>query len=183
MISGAISNSSGIIELCGFGLVAAAARSAQLIAQHAPARVYLIGIAGSLSASCRIGSAYEFGQVRCDGIGVGVGQNHRPASELGWKHFGDIDDSLALESTSSLRLVSVCAASAAFADAHRRGNADAEDMEGYAVALACKLVHTPVVILRGISNQAGDRDHSRWQIEHSLRAAAELFLQTQRVSE
>jgi hypothetical protein len=32
----------------------------------------------------------------------------------------------------------------------------------------------PLDIVRGISNTAGDRDISRWQIEAACRAAAEL---------
>jgi futalosine hydrolase len=50
----------------------------------------------------------------------------------------------------------------------------AEDMEGFAVALACRLVGVPLDIVRGISNDAGDRDKVRWQVPQALRAAADL---------
>ena len=52
----------------------------------------------------------------------------------------------------------------------------AEDMEGFGVALACRLGGVPLGIVRGISNDAGDRDKSRWQIPAALTAAAELAL-------
>jgi nucleoside phosphorylase len=35
-------------ELCGFGIVAAAARTAQLLAAQRPEKVFLVGIAGRL---------------------------------------------------------------------------------------------------------------------------------------
>jgi futalosine hydrolase len=44
------------------------------------------------------------------------------------------------------------------------------------VALACLLGGVPLGIVRGISNDAGDRDKSRWQIPAALTAAAELAL-------
>ena len=49
----------------------------------------------------------------------------------------------------------------------------AEDMEGFGVAMACKLAGVPLRIVRGISNRAGDRDLTQWQIEEALAAAAE----------
>jgi futalosine hydrolase len=44
-------------------------------------------------------------------------------------------------------------------------------MEGFAVALACAHMHTPLSIVRGISNQVGDRDSTRWKIPAALHAA------------
>jgi futalosine hydrolase len=75
-------------------------------------------------------------------------------------------------------LLSACAASADDADVRSRlqlfPDAAAEDMEGFAVAAACRLAGVPLDIVRGISNVTGDRDISRWQIEAACRAAAEL---------
>ena len=50
--------------------------------------------------------------------------------------------------------------------------AAAEDMEGFAVALACRLACVPCTIVRGISNTVGDRDTTRWQTTAALEAAA-----------
>ena len=49
-------------------------------------------------------------------------------------------------------------------------------MEGFAVALACRLRGVPVGIIRGISNTAGDRDTSRWQVAAAVEAAGRLAL-------
>lgn len=48
----------------------------------------------------------------------------------------------------------------------------AEDMEGFGVAIACRLWDTPLSIIRGLSNVVGDRRHTEWQVEAALRAAA-----------
>ncbi len=50
----------------------------------------------------------------------------------------------------------------------------AEDMEAFAVALACQLHSIDLTVVRGISNLAGDRDKSRWQIRQSLAQAHAL---------
>ena len=42
------------------------------------------------------------------------------------------------------------------------------------MALACTLAGVPCGIVRGIANDAGDRDHSRWQVRPALVAAAAL---------
>ena len=72
------------LELCGFGPVVAAARTAQLIAEHRPARVLLVGIAGGFSGRLAIGAAYAFERVACHGVGAGSGDAFIPAEALGW---------------------------------------------------------------------------------------------------
>jgi len=180
-------------ELCGFGSVVAAARAAQLIAEHRPDSVLLVGIAGRYADRLAIGQAYAFERVACHGVGAGTGDAFVPAETLGWPQWpGDesdratrIGDVLACMSgrlpASAARvglLLSACAASADDADVRSRlqlfPDAEAEDMEGFAVAAACRLAGVPLDIVRGISNAAGDRDISRWQIEAACRAAAEL---------
>ena len=74
--------------------------------------------------------------------------------------------------------MTACAASASEADVADRLRlfpaALAEDMEGYGVALACRMASVPLRIVRGISNTAGDRDKRRWRITDALEAAAAL---------
>ena len=50
-------------------------------------------------------------------------------------------------------------------------------MEGFAVALACRLRGVPFDIVRGISNVAGDRDKSHWQVAAAVETAGRLALQ------
>jgi futalosine hydrolase len=189
------------IELCGFGLVAAAACAARAIERSQPRRVILMGIAGSLDPSLEIGSAHAFDRVTCHGIGVGgsLDAKHQSADQLGWAHCEAelneesrsaspaINDTLTIEAprrrspealSRERHLLSVTTASADESEAaHRRAlypSAMAEDMEGFAVALACARACVPLTIVRGISNRAGDRDHARWQVEEAIRAAVML---------
>lgn len=183
------------VELCGFGPVVAAARTARLLAEHRPASVLLVGIAGRFTDRLALGEAYAFERVACHGVGAGSAAGFVPADALGWPQWpgdgldsatriGDVLDCasgrLAAETAVPRAglLLSACSASADAADVSTRlrlfPDAAAEDMEGFAVAAACRLAGIPLDIVRGISNTAGDRDLSRWRIEAACRAAAAL---------
>jgi futalosine hydrolase len=182
-----------LLELCGFGPVVAAARTAGLIAEHRPDQVLLVGIAGRFTDRLALGQAYAFERVACHGVGAGSGEAFVPAEAMGWPQWpGDgsdpatrIGDVLACTvgrlpaaAARAGLLLSACAASADDADVRSRlqlfPDAEAEDMEGFAVAAACRLAGVPLDIVRGISNTAGDRDTSRWRVDDACRAAAEL---------
>ena len=170
------------IELTGFGPIAAAARSASLIAQHQPERVCLVGIAGTYSPRVPVGHASVFSQVSSDGIGAGSGNAHVSATDMGWPMIENpqIGETIELSDTSPDKLVTVCAASANEEEVQRRrtifAGAVAEDMEGFGVALSCKLAGVELSIVRGMSNVAGQRDPNSWQIDLALHAAADLTL-------
>ncbi|MFM7035394.1 MAG: futalosine hydrolase [Planctomycetia bacterium] len=179
------------IELCGFGPIAAAARTARLLVDLEPASVTLVGIAGAIDDRLAIGRAYRFDQVACYGVGVGTGNDFQQASSLGWSQWpGDLSvgqravgDRIGRHgATAGHLMLTACAASAGPADVAMRRrlvpDAVAEDMEGFGVALACELAGVSWTIIRGISNRAGDRDHARWRVEPALEAAATLALQT-----
>lgn len=216
---------------CGFGPIAAAAVTAELISIHQPKQVSLVGIAGAyraieaenqigdresrtpsadhqgLHTPLEIGQAYSFSSVTIDGVGVGSGDEFQSAGDLEWQQFsGDhrrpaIGDEIKIDphpknrspppSPNRLshqlpdqvphRLLTVCAASSSPAQADRRRQryrSAAEDMEGFSVAMACRLQNTPLQIFRGISNVAGDRDKSNWKIADAINAAVELLQTT-----
>ena len=181
-------NSYGPRELCGFGPVAAAARTSSQIAIHKPDRVLLIGIAGTFNASVLpVGGAALLPRVIMHGIGVGTDETFVPAGEMGFQHWAGqgeecpIGDELVLStprSSISGSLLTCSAASASTKDMRHRldryPGVVAEDMEGYAVALACRLENVPLVIVRGISNVVGDRLSKNWQIPQALIAAWSL---------
>lgn len=179
------------IELCGFGPIAAAARTAHLLATLQPASVTLVGIAGAIDGRLTVGHAYRFDEVVSYGVGVGTGGDFQQASSLGWLQWpGDpsvgqsaVGDRIGSAGTAAGHvLLTACTASAGPADVQLRRalvpDAGAEDMEGFGVAIACELARVSWTIIRGISNLAGDRDHSRWCVEPALEAAAMLALQT-----
>ena len=182
--------------LCGFGPIAAAARTAQTIAAVRPARVVLAGIAGTYDpARLAIGAAACFDAVVVDGIGAGSGEHALGATALGFAQWPGglgtrstrIDERIELARSGAeagargALLVTACSASATTAEAaaraRRHPGALAEDMEGFGVALACALEGVPLAIVRGISNAAGDRDRAAWRIDAALDAARRLVLE------
>src|SRR3954468_15575436 len=64
-----------LVHLCGFGPIAAAARAAELIERLRPARVLLVGIAGTFDQErLPVGAAEAFTAVAVEGIGAGEGE-------------------------------------------------------------------------------------------------------------
>jgi len=158
------------VAVCGFGLAAAGVNAAHAIATLPAASdgVVLVGAAGTYDEGRHpVGSAIVAGAVACDGIGAGG----KTPAELG---FGG-DDTLSLSPPGGPAVVSVAQASAdihaADGVAARHPGAAAEEMEGYAVALAAARFGVPASVVRGISNRAGDRDLSRWRMDDALAAA------------
>jgi futalosine hydrolase len=184
-----------LVTPCGFGAIAAAARTAELIARLTPARVILVGIAGAFDVlRDPPGSALEFGAVAVTGVGVGYGKDHLPPPALGFPQWPASDhpahpavfDRLELAWDARARgnvgplLLTCCAASASPEEARERSRrfpeARAEDMEGFAVALACSVAGVPLTVVRGISNAVGDRVSEHWTIPRALASARELAL-------
>ena len=172
-------------ELCGFGPVSAAARTSSLIAKYHPDRVILTGIAGTFDhVTLPIGTAATFPRVVMHGIGVGSGAEFTPAGVAGFRQWSGngtndaIGDELPLATAAtpaSGSLLTCCSASSSPEDANFRLEhspaASAEDMEGFGVALACRLAGVPIAIARGISNQVGDHRMDHWEIPAALDAA------------
>ena len=177
------------IERCGFGPIAAASRSASLLARLKPKHVLLLGIAGTFVGTLPVGTATAFGRVCCYGVGVGHGNDYQSAGKLGFEHcshdgasIGDCLDLSALtdDSTQPRVLLTTPAASANKLEAAEKlktiPDAVAEDMEGFSVAVSCLMARVPLTIIRGISNEVGDRNRDGWQIDAALGAAAKLAI-------
>lgn len=177
---------------CGFGLIEAAVGATSKIIATNPTHVILAGIAGTYYESqAPVGTAHFFRQVACFEIGIGRGQNFSPfeAQQLSsWNADEPILD-LFLPASENEEiqnlpiaagpLLSVAAVSADEQDVQcqlsKAPQAVAEDMEGYAVAVACRKLGIPLTIIRGISNIAGNRDKCHWKIPDALHAAANLI--------
>ena len=171
------------VKLCGFGPIASAAIASQLINDLRPSEIMLVGIAGSYDDELKVGSAYSFSSIACDGVGVGQGESFRTASQMGWSHWSTdaetIGDEIQVnENGENRQLLTVCSASEGtvmVSDRRKRfPKASAEDMEAFSVAVACRLHGVPLHVVRGISNIAGDRDKANWRIKEAIVAAADL---------
>jgi futalosine hydrolase len=157
--------------VCGFGLVEAAVGASAAFAERAPREAVLIGAAGTYRPErLPVGSVMVASGVRCEGIGVG----EQSAAELGWSAF----EAIPLDGVDG-NLLSVAAASEnemrAGDRARRHPDAVAEEMEGFAVAVAARRFGVRLTIVRGISNVAGDRDQSHWRLREALTAARDVI--------
>jgi len=142
------------VLLCGFGPVASASRTTQLLLQTEVSHVYLVGIAGGLVRDLAPGTAVTFSRTAMYGIGAGTGDTFRTAGDLGWSHWKQstqsggefrIDDEILLstDDDSGGQLLTVCSAAATQKDVHDRRltfpDAVAEDMAGISDELACAI--------------------------------------------
>ncbi|MCO8122695.1 futalosine hydrolase [Stieleria sp. TO1_6] len=178
------------IETIGFGVIASAIATTAAITRHRPDRVILAGIAGLLPGdhcqSLAIGDAIWFTAVAIDGIGVGQGDSYVDAVDLGWPWYPTEDPEGHLHcwhpgSNDAATLLTVCTGSADADDAQRRSarhpKAVGEDMESFAVALACRSANVPLGIVRGFSNFVGRREQADWRIDQALRSVATVLQQ------
>jgi len=85
-----IKNCKSEIRTCGFGPIVSGIRTTQLIAEHSPKQVVLIGIAGALDLRIPVGTSVEFDIAICFGIGVGTGYDFISASDMGWSQWPDV---------------------------------------------------------------------------------------------
>lgn len=177
------------IHICGFGPIASAARTAELIARHNPARVLLVGIAGTYDErALPVGQSCCFRVVFSDGIGAGTSVASVSPTQLGIPQWpgghgscvGKVYDALPLITPDDVpcaeALLTCCAASASPVEVETRrkrfpSDVAAEDMEGFGVALACSLAGVRLTVVRGISNCAGDRDKSAWKVDEAIQSA------------
>ena len=103
-----------------------------------------------------------------------------PDSFRPWRSDSTTDSGeISADSNHQPLLLTVCAASANSTDVADRlkkfPQAAAEDMEAYAVAVACRMANVPLTVIRGISNIAGDRNKAHWDVDAALKAVSTWF--------
>jgi futalosine hydrolase len=181
-----------LLAATGVGKAAAAAAAAAFALRERPCACLLTGIAGAY-----VGAFVPVGAVACASeeidldAGVadagGVAPLHEPqvararAAEGG----GPLYERIATDPAWTERLQAACGLVAqpfATSDAvagdldvaaarAARSGAAVESMEGAAVALACARLGLPFAEVRGVSNVAGVRDKTAWQVGPALAAA------------
>jgi futalosine hydrolase len=171
----------GLVRLValGVGVVSAALTLGRLAALGLPEAAVMVGSAGALPGSgCGMGDLVAADEEVLAELGVLVGPGLGDAGEMtlaGLQRVA-LDRSLVDEVTAAVEpavgvrrgsLLTVVGVSADPEQAEaraRRFRALAENMEGYALALAGRCFGFRTAEIRGISNRAGDRDKSRWDL-------------------
>ncbi len=153
----------GVIVISGIGKDVAARAVEHLIDRWGPEAVVNVGVCGGLSDAVEVGRAYRITQaIDADADGEAADCDESP-----WRHLPPA------------RLATV--AEAVFQDDRRRrlsARADVVDMEGFAVAAACRRRGVPCCLLKGVTDLAdgAGREDIRRNLECVSRRLAEEFV-------
>jgi futalosine hydrolase len=173
------------LAVCGFGMAAAGVGVCRML--HVLASpiqgVILAGTAGILDRErADIGSVVVGQNVRCVDLGLPDGDDRLTVSvpQLSdWDEDLDLSIPAALADLPSGEILSVAGPARSVESAKLRRalypNGLVEEMEGYSVAIACHTWNVPLTIVRGISNQAGDREKSNWRFADALNAVKQTI--------
>jgi futalosine hydrolase len=164
----------------GVGVASAALNLGRLVAFGLPQAAIMVGSAGALPGSgLGLGDVVAAEEEILAELGVLVGAGQGEAAQMGVDDLVQavpLDRSLTSEVIAAavslgpvrrgslLTVVGVSARPKQAEARARRFRALAENMEGYALALAGRRFGFPTAEIRGISNHAGDRDKSRWDL-------------------
>lgn len=159
---------------CGVGLLAAGLSTTRRLLAGGVDRCVLVGLAGTRDRHrVPLGTLVAGTAVRDQAFGAGHGRTFLGLHEMNLPDGDALPSLLPLDDPGIAGafpcvLGSVASASDSLSQGvtWRRRHPDAlvEEMEGYAVALACRHAGVPVSVVRAISNVAGDRDLSNWQL-------------------
>ncbi len=181
-----------LIWICeiGIGVTAAALALGALVTRIQPDRVIMVGSAGALPGSgLQVGDVVSATSETFAELGICRGFEMGAADALTLPSLhqeisldGEFARTLAPDVGRFLTVAGVSGDEAvAVARADRFGTA-AENMEGYALAVACRRFGIPGAEVRGISNQAGIREKSAWNLELANERAQRCVIEYLRVS-
>ena len=185
-----------IIVICGFGLISSAITTVHLLNQYESlitkdSPIYLLGICGTFDIEkAPIGSVVIPSEILLHGIGVGEGDSYKSAFELGWQNGSGSQASVPAKisapkdvttnvSISTGTALSVTSASSNYQEATfkkaKYKNALIEDMETYSVIVASESCNREVVVVRGVSNQVGEKDKNNWKVQEAMENGCKIL--------
>lgn len=147
--------------LCGVGPVDAAAATTRLIAEHQPAAVLHVGIAGARRSLGLSPASLVIGEsaLYCDhGISIEWAPNLVVAPQ---------DLVAAAQRAVPQAIVARIGTSARIGGGR---DCDVEAMEGFAVLRAAALAGLPAIEVRAISNEVEEADRARWHFDAAFAA-------------
>lgn len=150
---------------CGIGPVEAAARTAHALAEGRPNTVLHVGLAGGVdleAGTIVVGTEALYADIAA---AIPVVSRVEPDQKLLAAVRAAFPDAPALP-------IATRAAVSGPSDTVSLGDARVEAMEGFAVLRACELAGVPAVEVRVISNELGEPDRSRWELERGLEVLA-----------
>ncbi|MFZ3102498.1 MAG: futalosine hydrolase [Desulfitobacteriaceae bacterium] len=176
------------VMVAGVGSVAAAVKTAKVLASTEYGLVVSAGIAGGFPGRAEVGSLVVANKIIAADLGVETPEGFSSLAELGFGSINiGVDPSLVNKVTGALLavklsvsigpIITVSTATGTTASAvemaRRVPGAAAEAMEGYGVALAAQNYGVSVLEIRVISNLVGPRDRTVWRIKEALHVLEE----------
>jgi futalosine hydrolase len=146
---------------CGIGPVEAAAATAAALARESADAVLHVGLAGGVGlepGTLVVGTEAIYADLAA---GIPVVSRVEPDANLLAMVRAALPDAHALP-------IATSAAVSGPSDTVSQDTVEA--MEGFAVLRACELAGVPAVEVRAISNELGEEDRSRWELERGLQA-------------
>jgi predicted 5'-methylthioadenosine/S-adenosylhomocysteine nucleosidase len=150
--------------VCGVGPVEAALETARVLAVHPPDAALHVGLAGGrglVPGTLVIGSEARYADLAAH---IPVTSEVEPDPALLDAARATLPEARVLPIATSASVGGTASVGAAV-----------EAMEGFAVLRACALAGVPAVEVRAVSNELGEEDRSRWQIEVALEALADAL--------
>jgi purine-nucleoside phosphorylase len=147
-------------EVVGIGAVIAAARAATLLERRKPARVILIGTAGSYPGGPPVGTAIVSQMIGMSfGVAaMGLGYVPRPPAPVPAD-----EDMMARVHLERHNVLTAGAVTTDLTLANRLSDGwTVEHLEAFGVAIACQQVGVRFIAVLGISNQVGPEAHVQW---------------------
>jgi len=160
--------------VCGVGPVEAAAATAAALARDAPERVLHVGLAGAAGlepGTLVVGTESLYVDLAA---AIPVVSHVEPDLRLLAAVREALPEVPALPIATSAAVGEMPVPGTAGAR-HRwreRDGVAVEAMEGFAVLRACALAGVPALEVRAVSNELGEEDRSRWELERGLAALA-----------
>ncbi len=167
------------IEICGVGPAVSAMTSHNLISDHRPQRVILVGLAGAFPQSkLQLGAVVCGFKDRFADLGyesesqfftleeMGLCAYEKGDKRIGTQFFCEVMPGL-----KSVEMITVSSMSASHARAAKMWHSFAaatESMEGASVAMVCAEFELPFLQIRTVSNFVGPRDPATWQIAKAM---------------
>ncbi len=173
--------SSGIfLAVTGIGLISTAASLGMIISSYSPVSIIMVGTCGVYPGfDLKPGDLIVPQEQAISEAGICVDSGIGDTSMLGLKSYeqalpfdsnlveGLFEPALRICQTVTGKMLSVMGVSKNHAQVKLRGERFkpvAEDMEGFSLAFAGKAFQIPVAQVRAVSNRAGDRDKSNWNL-------------------
>jgi futalosine hydrolase len=150
--------------VCGIGPVEAAASTARSLATEPAGAVLHVGLAGGVGLAAGtlvVGTESIYVDLAA---AIPVLSRTEPAHAL-------LNAVRAALPGTQLLPITTSAAVTDVSDTASEG-IRVEAMEGFGVLRACELAGVPAVEVRAISNELGERDRSRWELDRGLEALA-----------